>query len=358
MNYKNIGIFKNKRILVTGHTGFKGSWLTLWLTKLGAKVIGLSLDSGHESGIFNLSKIGEDIVDIRGDIRDEKKIQYIFEKYAPEIIFHLAAQPLVKYSYQHPKDTYDVNVMGTLNILEGMRMHPNPQIGIFVTSDKCYQNNGWDWGYREIDPMGGIDPYSSSKGCCELLVSSYRDSYFSTQQFQQHKKAIATVRAGNVIGGGDWASDRIIPDAMKALLGDQDIIVRSPDAIRPWQHVLEALSGYLVLTAKLLEGNIEYSGAWNFGPFSHNIVPVKDLVERVVQMWGSLSEWKVAHNEKTFYESKILSLDISKANRSLQWFPKWDIYETVEKTIEWYKHYKTSNIREVCYKQINEYYNL
>ncbi|MGH0883468.1 CDP-glucose 4,6-dehydratase [Bacillus paranthracis] len=358
MKFNKIKTFKNKNILVTGHTGFKGSWLTLWLNKLGAKVIGLSIDSGHEKGIFNLSQIGKDIIDIRGDIRDEKKINYIFEKYTPEIIFHLAAQPLVKHSYQYPKNTYDVNVMGTLNILEAMRICPSPQIGIFVTSDKCYQNNGWDWGYREVDPMGGVDPYSSSKGCCELLVSSYRDSYFNTQQFSKHKKALATVRAGNVIGGGDWASNRIIPDAMKSLLTNQEIIIRSPDAIRPWQHVLEALSGYLTLSKKLLEENIRYSGAWNFGPFSHSIIPVQELIEHVIRMWGYPSAWKVLQSEKTFYESKILSLDISKANRSLQWFPKWDIYETVEKTVEWYKHYQTSNVRELCDKQINEYCNL
>ncbi|WP_144641473.1 CDP-glucose 4,6-dehydratase [Bacillus cereus] len=357
MEYIKSDVFKGKRVLITGHTGFKGSWLTMWLTRLGAKVIGLSLDSGHKNGIFNLSQIGKDIIDIRGDIRDGQKIKYVFETYKPEIIFHLAAQPLVKYSYQYPKDTYSINVMGTLNILEEMRKYSEPQIGIFVTSDKCYQNNNWDWGYREIDPMGGIDPYSSSKGCCELLISSYRDSYFNTQQFMEHQKVLATVRAGNVIGGGDWAVDRIIPDVVKAIKDKQDIIVRSPHAIRPWQHVLEALSGYLILASKLLEGNIKYSGAWNFGPHSHNGITVKELVENIFQHWGYSGSWKLENNQTTFYEAKILNLDISKANRLLQWFPRWDIYETIEKTTDWYKIYETVSIRELCYRQINEYCN-
>ncbi|OPA05173.1 CDP-glucose 4,6-dehydratase [Bacillus cereus] len=353
----NPSLFKDKKILITGHTGFKGSWLTLWLTKLGAQVIGVSLNSGHEKGIFNSSKIKKDVIDIRGDIRDYALLESIFKKYNPDIIFHLAAQPLVKYSYQHPQYTYDVNVMGTLNVLEAMRVNGSAQTAIFVTSDKCYENKEWTWGYRENDPMGGIDPYSSSKGCCELLISSYRDSYFSTQEFQNHQTVIATVRAGNVIGGGDWSLDRIIPDTVNYLKEDKDIIVRLPHAVRPWQHVLEALSGYIILTANLLQKNVKYSGSWNFGPYSKDMISVKELVELFIQIWGS-GRWREENISNAVHEAQFLSLDISKANRQLHWFPKWDIYESIEKTVEWYKQYETSSIQELCHKQINEYCNL
>ena len=245
-----------KRILITGHTGFKGSWLSLWLNELGAAVIGYSLDPKNKNDNFNITNLQNNIIDIRGDIRDFNKLNKVFTDYKPEIVFHLAAQPLVKYSYEYPRETYEVNVVGTMNVLEAIRLHESAKIGIMVTSDKCYENKEWPWGYREIDPMGGHDIYSSSKGCCELLISSYRNSYFSEEKFSQHKKIIASVRAGNVIGGGDWSIDRIIPDCIRALESNKKIIIRNPTAIRPWQHVLEPLSGYLLLTEKIINNGI------------------------------------------------------------------------------------------------------
>ncbi len=347
-------VFKNKNVLVTGHTGFKGSWLVIWLLKLGANVIGYSLDPKTEKDNYVLSKLEDKIIDVRGDIRDFDKLNEVFEKYKPEIVFHLAAQPLVRYSYRYPRDTYDVNVIGAVNILECIRKYKETKVGVIITSDKCYKNNEWVWGYREEDRLGGYDPYSCSKSCVELLVASYKDSFFTEDNYLSNGKVIASARAGNVIGGGDWSEDRLIPDCIRALEEKNDIVIRSPNAIRPWQHVLEPLSGYLMLAAKMYLEGLEYTGAWNFGPEYKNIVNVSQLVERIVNVWGE-GVIKLINTKKDLHEAKLLSLDINKAKYYLEWFPKWDIDMTINKTIEWYKIYSEIDVFNLCQKQIDEY---
>lgn len=351
-------VFRGKKVLITGHTGFKGSWLSIWLKELGATVIGYSLDPKNKKDNFIVTNLQNDIIDIRGDIRDFNKLNKVFEEHKPEIVFHLAAQPLVKYSYDFPKETYDINVMGTMNILEAIRLHESTKVGIIVTSDKCYENSEWVWGYRENDPMGGYDLYSSSKGCCELLISSYRNSYFPEKNYDQHKKIIVSVRAGNVIGGGDWSVDRIIPDCIRALESNREIVIRNPNAIRPWQHVLEPLSGYLLLTEKILTEGVCFSGAWNFGPTLNNMVSVKQLVTGIIKIWG-YGDW-VLPNEKQdeFHEATFLNLDISKAKFKLNWEPKWSLQQTLKHTVDWYKSYHTyshTRLRNLCISQIKQY---
>lgn len=351
-------VFKGKRVLITGHTGFKGSWLSIWLQELGATVIGYSLDPENKNDNFVLTNIQNEMIDIRGDIRDFNKVNEVFSQYKPEIVFHLAAQSLVKYSYHHPKYTYEVNVMGTMNVLEAIRLHESVKVGIMVTSDKCYENKEWVWGYRENDPMGGHDPYSSSKGCCELLVSSYRNSYFQEKKYEHHQKVIASVRAGNVIGGGDWSVDRIIPDCIRALETNKEIIIRNPNTVRPWQHVLEPLSGYLLLTEKILKEGTHFSGAWNFGPKPSNIVTVEEIVTRMIKIWGSGNWIKSNAHQGELHETTLLNLDISKSKFKLKWEPRWSLQQALESTVEWYKIYnKRTNVREICVNQIKTYCN-
>ena len=317
--------YKGRNVLITGHTGFKGSWLAIWLIELGANVIGFALDPPSDKGNFNLGNLKDKIIDIRGDIRDSKKLNEVFKKYKPYIVFHLAAQPLVRYSYEEPKYTYEVNVVGTLNVLEAIRATDETQVGIIITSDKCYENKESIWGYRETDEIGGYDPYSSSKGCVELLVSSYRNSYFNTRKYNDHGKVIASVRAGNVIGGGDWSVDRIIPDTINALKLNKTILVRNPKAIRPWQHVLEPLSGYLYLGSKIINENIKYSGAWNFGPNADSIITVGEIVNKVIKVWG-YGKWSCPSSVgSALHEASTLSLDISKAKYNLGWIPRWNV---------------------------------
>lgn len=347
-------VFQGKRVLITGHTGFKGSWLSIWLRELGATVIGYSLDPKNKNDNFVVTDLQSEIIDIRGDVRNFDKLNDVFSKYKPEMVFHMAAQSLVNYSYHHPKYTYDVNVMGTLNVLEAVRLHESVKVCIMVTSDKCYENKEWVWGYRENDSMGGHDPYSSSKGCCELLISSYRNSYFHEKKYEDHQKIIASVRAGNVIGGGDWSVDRIIPDCIRALENNQKIIIRNPRAVRPWQHVLEPLSGYLLLSEKILTEGTRFSGAWNFGPKLSSIVPVQEVVIGIIKSWGSGS-WEISNvQEEEFHEATLLNLDISKAKFKLNWSPRWSLQQALDSTVEWYKNYNM-NMRELCVKQIRQY---
>lgn len=294
------------------------------------------------------------MVDIRGDIRDLNNLQEVFDRYKPQIVFHLAAQPLVRLSYDIPKETYETNVIGTLNVLECIRKSDSVKVGIMVTSDKCYENKEQIWGYRENDPVGGYDPYSSSKGAAELLISSYRNSFFNPDKFDEHGKAIASVRAGNVIGGGDWAKDRIIPDCIRALEQGTPIEVRNPMATRPWQHVLEPLSGYLRLSANMFEDGEKYSGAWNFGPDLEAVVPVKDVVEKVIKYWGC-GEWIDLSNPEAVHEAALLSLDCTKARTYLGWRPVFDIETSLRLTVEWYKNYLNMNAYELCKSQINCY---
>jgi CDP-glucose 4,6-dehydratase len=349
--------YKGKNVLVTGHTGFKGSWLALWLNILGANVIGYALDPVNSRDNFNLTGLKDRIIDIRGDIRDYKKLCEVFHCYKPEVVFHLAAQPLVSYSYKQPRYTYEVNVMGTVNVLDAIRENSETRIGIIITSDKCYENKEWIWGYRESDALGGYDPYSSSKGCVELLVSSYRNSFFNINKYPDHRKLLVTARAGNVIGGGDWSPDRIIPDCIKALESDRDILIKNPNSIRPWQHVLEPLYGYLILGSKLLKCYTEFSGSWNFGPFQKDIITVEEVVLKIIKNWGS-GAWTTQEDiTNNLHEATLLSLDISKALLNLNWRPRWNIEKAIEKTIDWYKTYKYKDIYELCTKQIDEYCN-
>ena len=349
-------IYKGKTILVTGHTGFKGSWLSIWLNELGANVIGYALDPYTENDNFVLSGIKDKIVDIRGDIRNIVNLREVFKKYKPEIVFHLAAQPLVRLSYEIPAETYEVNVMGTINVLECIRETNETKIGIMITTDKCYDNKEHIWGYRENESFGGYDPYSSSKGAAEIAINSWRNSFFNIKDYETHGKSIASVRAGNVIGGGDWAKDRIIPDCINALELGNVIEIRSPHSIRPWEHVLEPLSGYLLLGEKMLENPIKYAEGWNFGPTLDSIVEVKDIAEKVVKYYGN-GEIKDVSNPNELHEAKLLALDISKARFLLGWKPTLDIEETIEMTVEWYKKYKTENVYELCKSQIQKFNN-
>lgn len=349
-------IYKGKTVLVTGHTGFKGSWLSVWLHELGANVIGYALDPYTERDNFVLTKIGDKITDIRGDIRDEKKINEVFKEYKPEFVFHLAAQPLVRLSYEKPVETYEINVMGTVNVLEAIRGCESTKVGIMITTDKCYDNKEQLWGYKESDALGGYDPYSSSKGAAEIAISSWRNSFFNTSDYANHGKAIASVRAGNVIGGGDWAIDRIIPDCIRALENNRNIEIRSPKSVRPWEHVIEPLNGYLLLGEKMYENPEQYSEAWNFGPNLSSVVTVQEIAEKVICNYGS-GEIVDASDPSALHEAKLLSLDIAKARFRLGWKPRLNINQTIRYTIDWYTQYKKVDVYNLCVSQLKEYIN-
>lgn len=356
-NMKNFNnIYRGKKVLVTGHTGFKGSWLSIWLRELGAEVIGYSLDPYTEKDNFNLSKLSEKILDIRGDIRDKKYLREVFEKYQPEIVFHLAAQPLVRLSYDIPVETYETNVMGTINILEEIRNSKSVKVGILITTDKCYENKEQIWGYRENEAFGGYDPYSSSKGACEIAIHSWIKSFFNPKDYDKHGKSIASVRAGNVIGGGDWAKDRIVPDCIRALEENKDIEIRSPKSIRPWEHVLEPLSGYLLLGQKMLEEPTKYCEGWNFGPTLDAIVNVWEVASNIVKFYGK-GKLKDISNPNDLHEAKLLLLDITKARFELGWKPTLTIEQSIELTVDWYKRYMSEDVYELCRKQIERFSN-
>lgn len=347
-------VYRGKKVLVTGHTGFKGSWLSIWLKELGAKVIGFSHDPYSKDDNFNVCGLSKEIVDIRGDIRDSQKLEEVFKTYKPEFVFHLAAQPIVRKSYENPKETYETNVIGTLNVLEAIKKCSSTKVGIMVTTDKCYENKEQSIGYKETDPMGGYDPYSSSKGCAELLISSYRNSFFNLNDYSKHGKAIASVRAGNVIGGGDFSQDRIVPDCIRAIEKDDIINIRSPHSIRPWQFVLEPLSGYILLAAKLYDEPLKYSGPWNFGPNESLNIEVEDVVNQIIKSYGK-GQWKDVSNEAKPHEANLLMLDCSKAQEFLGWQQALNFEETIDMTVSWYKNYDNSNMYEFCENQIEEY---
>lgn len=348
--------FKNKTVLVTGHTGFKGSWMAIWLNLIGAKVVGYSLDPYTTRDNYVVSNISNKIIDIRGDIRDEASLNDVFLKYKPEIVFHFAAQPIVKISYKNPRETYETNVMGSVNLLECVRKTECVKVIIIITSDKCYENKEWIWGYRENDSLGGYDPYSSSKAATEIVVSSYRNSFFNPNDANWNGKSLSSVRAGNVIGGGDWSINRIIPDCIMALEKNKDIEVRSPFATRPWQHVLEPLCGYLQLAERMLSDGKKYCGAWNFGPEYQPEMEVKDIVNMLINFWG-YGKWESTPEGITTknYETNCLYLDCSKAKNILGWYPKLTITEAIKMTVAWYKKYNSEDIYKLCVKQINEY---
>lgn len=351
-NFSNV--YKNKKVLVTGHTGFKGSWLSLWLTELGARVIGYSLKPPTKPNLFESIGLEDKITHIIGDVGDEENLFAIFEEHQPDFVFHLAAQSLVRHSYREPKLTYETNVMGTVNVLECVRKTKSVGVCIVVTSDKCYENGEWVYGYREIDPLGGHDPYSSSKACAELVTSAYARSFFNPENYgKTHNVTLSSVRAGNVIGGGDWGEDRIIPDCIKSLSRGENITLRNPYAIRPWQHVLEPLSGYLLL-GSLMYKDAEYSSAWNFGPGDESITTVKELAELVIRNWGG-GAYKIDPSPHP-HEADFLKLDISKARTQLGWKPIFDIDEAVTRTINWYKNfYKGKDVYRLTVKEIGEY---
>lgn len=343
MVMKNLfgGIYNNKRVLITGHTGFKGSWLALWLTKLGAEVAGYALDPPSSPSHYDLLNLP--ITSIIGDVRDLEKLSDTFAKFRPEIVFHMAAQPLVRHSYRDPRYTFETNIMGTVNVLETCRSTPSVKAIINITSDKCYENKEWVWGYRENDAMGGFDPYSASKGCSELVTSAYRNSFFHPEQYgQRHQVLVASVRAGNVVGGGDWAEDRLIPDIIRALSNKKKVIIRDPHAIRPWQHVLESLSGYLHLGQKLLQGEKEFAGAWNFGPRDEGATTVGEIVEQFKSFWVDM-DYEIQQDDNNPHEAGLLKLDCSKAHIKLHWKSVWDSRTTIKRTVEWYREYYENN---------------
>ena len=346
---KWLNAFRGKRVLLTGHTGFKGSWLSLWLLSLGAEVSGYALAPHTNPAMFDLCRIGEDMESVLGDIRDHERLAQVMRECRPEVVFHLAAQPLVRYSYTHARETYETNVMGTIHVLEAAKNTETVQTVVVITSDKCYENKEWVYGYRETDPMGGYDPYSSSKGCAELVVSAYRQSFFKERGI-----ALASARAGNVFGGGDWAEDRLIPDFVRAVAVGQELVIRNPNAIRPWQHVLEPLSGYLQLAAVMLEDRERYAGAWNFGPNSQDTVSVGYLLQRMIKLWG-----KGAVREEvvpSLHEANLLKLDISKAEMLLKWHSCCSLEEAMHHTIEWYEGWlQQKDVKEITLAQIAVY---
>jgi CDP-glucose 4,6-dehydratase len=352
----NKEFWKGKKVLVTGHTGFKGSWLSIWLNMLGAEVSGYALDPLTPRDNFTLSGIGDLIKHEVGDVRDFDRLRSFFEKTRPEIVFHLAAQPLVRESYNTPKETYDVNVGGTVNVLECCRLSQTVRTIVNVTTDKCYENKEWVWGYRENDRLGGYDPYSSSKACSELVTEGYRKSFFNSDDVARHGKSLASARAGNVFGGGDWQVDRIVPDCVRHLEKGESIIVRNPHAIRPWQHVLEPLSGYLLLSEKMHENPVTYAGAWNFGPEESSFLNVGVLVDAVVKAWGE-GAWEDRSVPGAVHEAHLLKLDIAKAKTLLGWTPVWNIEKAVSATAEWYREYRNSRVHDLCMRQIMDYMN-
>ena len=341
--------YKNKKVLVTGHTGFKGSWLSIWLLNLGAKVIGYSLDPLNKKDNFVLSDLKDKLVDYRSDIRDYNRLTEVVENEKPEIIFHLAAQPLVLESYQNPLITIQTNTLGTANILESFRNSSFAKTLILITTDKVYENDESGNSYIESDRLGGKDPYSVSKSAAELLIKGYGDSYFRTDI-----KRIASVRAGNVIGGGDWSENRIIPDSINAIENKNDIIIRNPESIRPWQHLLDPLFGYLLLAEKLNNGNKDLIGSWNFGPEESHNTSVESLVKKIINTYGS-GTYKIKNDNNLLLEAKLLSLNINKAKKVLGWNPILSLDKTIELTIEWYKEYKNKNIYNLCSQQITKY---
>lgn len=350
------GFFRGKKVLVTGHTGFKGSWLAIWLHELGAEVTGVGLEPYSERDNFVLSGIGLKIgTDIRADIRDFNKMKEIFSEYQPEIVFHLAAQPLVRLSYEIPIETYETNVMGTINIMEAIRATPSVKVGVMITTDKCYDNNEQLEGYVETDPFGGYDPYSSSKGACEIAIQSWRRSFFNPEYYgKKHTVSLASVRAGNVIGGGDWSKDRIIPDCIRALETSGVIDIRSPKAVRPWEHVLEPLSGYMLLAQKMWNNPTGYCEGWNFGPEAESVLTVWDVASAIVENFG-YGELRDISDPNALHEANLLMLNINKAKKRLEWRPRLTAKACIDLTADWYKKYKTENVYNLCVEEIKKF---
>jgi CDP-glucose 4,6-dehydratase len=347
----NPDFWRNKRVLLTGHTGFKGSWLSLWLQSLGAEGHGLSLDPPTTPNLFTVAQVATGMASHTiGDIRDLATVQTAMQASQPDIVIHMAAQPLVRLSYAEPVETYATNVMGTVHVLESARHTPSVKAIVVVTTDKCYENKEWPWGYRENEPMGGHDPYSNSKGCAELVTSAYRNSFLKGSGI-----AVASARAGNVIGGGDWATDRLVPDILKAFEKNQPVTIRNPHATRPWQHVLEPLSGYLTLAEQLYTQGQAFAEGWNFGPQDDDAKPVKWIVEHMVNIWGNGANWKQEGGVHP-HEANYLKLDISKAKAQLGWTPRWPLAKALELIVAWHQAYLANDdMKKHCLAQIHQY---
>lgn len=356
----NREFWSGKRVLVTGHTGFKGSWLCIWLDRLGARVTGIARAPETNPSLFNLADIGQSIDSHFGDIQNARTLQEVFLKTSPEIVFHLAAQSLVRASYREPVETYATNIMGTVHLLEAARQTGGVRAVVVVTTDKCYDNRNWEWGYRENDRLGGFDPYSSSKAAAEMVTAAYRSSYFNSgpRHGDGAGTAVATARAGNVIGGGDWAEDRLIPDIVRAVLRGEPVRIRNPHAIRPWQHVVEPLSGYLLLAQKLCVEGSAFAEAWNFGPEQTDARTVDWIVQQLISLWGQSTTWQSDSGDNP-YEANYLKLDISKARSRLGWTPRLRLLTALQWTMDWYKAWgKGDEMRQHCVRQIDDYVNL
>jgi CDP-glucose 4,6-dehydratase len=350
--------WQGKRVLLTGHTGFKGSWLSLWLQSLGVDLVGYALESPTQPSLFELAAVAEGMTSVLGDVQDLTHLQQVVSDFKPEIVMHLAAQPLVRKSYQLPVETFATNVMGTVHLLEAVRQIGGVKAVVCVTSDKCYENQNWVWSYRENDSLGGYDPYSSSKACAELVTSAYRNSFFSQGDSPTQKTAVATARVGNVIGGGDWSEDRLVPDTLRCLMQGKPLQIRNPHATRPWQHVLEPLSGYLILTERLYEEGQAFSEAWNFGYYEVSPKPVVWIVEQLISLWGSDISWELDKNSHP-HEESYLKVDSSKAYARLGWKPKLGLQTTLSWIVDWTKAFQSGeNMRQFTQEQIQKFMTL
>ncbi|AFT84799.1 CDP-glucose 4,6-dehydratase [Paraburkholderia phenoliruptrix] len=352
---KHSSFWQDKKVFLTGHTGFKGCWATLWLHALGARVTGYSLAPKTNPNLFSLARVGHNIDSIIGDIRDREHLLNAVKAAKPEVVIHMAAQPLVRESYVNPVETYETNVLGTVHLLDAIRQVPGVRAVVVVTTDKCYENREWEWGYRENEAMGGYDPYSSSKACAELVTSAYRNSFFELAKYSEHGVAVASARAGNVIGGGDWATDRLVPDIIRAIRDGETVHIRNPLAIRPWQHVLEPLNGYLVLAEKLYTEGVRHAEAWNFGPNDSDAQPVQVVVEQLTSQWGDGARWTLDSSDHP-HEARYLKLDCSKARARLGWRPRWNLTRALDNIVTWYKAAdRQEDMRAITLAQIDEY---
>ncbi|MCK9394600.1 MAG: CDP-glucose 4,6-dehydratase [Methylobacter sp.] len=353
----NPSFWQGKKVFLTGHTGFKGSWLSLWLHQLGAELTGYALQPPTTPSLFEVADVAQGMKSIIGDIRDGAALTKAMREAAPDIVIHMAAQPLVRRSYVDPVETYSTNVMGTVHVLEAVRQTQSVRAVVNVTSDKCYDNREWVWGYRENEPMGGYDPYSNSKGCAELVTAAYRSSFFNPEKYNEHRVALATGRAGNVIGGGDWAEDRLIPDILSAIGEGRRVVIRNPDAARPWQHVLEPLSGYLLLAQKLYQEGAAYAEGWNFGPADEDAKPVQWIVDSLTKSWGDGASWLLDQGDHP-HEAHYLKLDCSKAKARLDWRPRWRLEHALAAIVDWHRAYRDGkDMHELTLRQIRAYDN-
>jgi CDP-glucose 4,6-dehydratase len=351
----NPQFWAGKRVFLTGHTGFKGSWLSLWLQSMGAHVTGFALAPPTTPSLFEVACVADGMQSVMGDVRDLVSLQKAMGDAKPEIVIHMAAQALVRHSYDNPVETYSTNVMGTVHLLEAVRGTPSVKAVVNVTSDKCYENREWVWGYREDEPMGGFDPYSNSKGCAELVTAAYRNSYFHPEKYKEHGVAIGSGRAGNVIGGGDWARDRLIPDTMRAIVQGKPVSIRNPHSVRPWQHVLEPLSGYLLLAQRLYENGSAFAEGWNFGPNDDDSKSVQWILDGLTRAWGEGASWKLDAGDHP-HEAHHLKLDCSKAKARLHWQPRWSLATAIDQICVWHKaHLAAADMQAMCLHQIKQY---